>query len=340
MNIRINISPILAKAWKITWKYKILWIFGILASFNSGGRSSFNNSGGSGGDGNDFPNGDLPESLRGNWQDGFFSFLNEYWVIITLVTCAILLLSFFFYFLGTVGKVALIHGTQKADLDVERLTFGELWGVGVRYFWRMFGLALLVGLPIFIVVMVLVVIFIVSLVGMGNVSTETPGALGGLFAALGIFIPAICCLAIVSIFINMILEQAKNAMVIKDLGIMDSLREGWDIFKNNFLTIIILSILLGVLGVIVSTIVSLPLLLAVIPAIAGVAFAGSGSADQAAIMAPLALAGLCFCGYLPVLLFFRGVLETYNQAAITLTYLRLTAPTPEPPSEPELVNAE
>lgn len=339
MNIRINISPILAKAWKITWKYKILWIFGILASFNSGGRNGFNSN--SGGSDNDFSNGELPESLRGNWQEGFFSFLGEYWVIITLVSCAILLLTFLFYFLGTVGKTALIYGTQKADLDVERLTFGELWGAGLRYFWRMFGLGLLVGLPIFIVLMIVIVIFIVSLVGIGNSSTDIQTtALGGLFTMLGILIPAICCLAIVSIFINMILEQAKNAMVIKDLGIIDSLREGWDLFKNNFLTIIILSILLGVLGVIVSTIISLPLLLAVIPAIAGVAFAGSGSADQAAIMAPLALAGLCFCGYLPVLLFLRGVLETYNQAAITLTYLRLTAPTPEPPLEPEIVNAE
>lgn len=33
----INYSAILSRAWNITWKYKILWIFGFLAALGSGG---------------------------------------------------------------------------------------------------------------------------------------------------------------------------------------------------------------------------------------------------------------------------------------------------------------
>jgi len=48
----------------------------------------------------------------------------------------------------------------------------------------------------------------------------------------------------------------------------------------------------------------------------------------------LAIAGVCFVAYLPVLLVLRGIAQTYIQSALTLTYLRLTAPAPESPATP------
>jgi hypothetical protein len=55
----MNIGEVLSRAWKITWKYKVLWIFGILAGCASGG--------GSGGGGNGlsytYDQGDLPPWL-------------------------------------------------------------------------------------------------------------------------------------------------------------------------------------------------------------------------------------------------------------------------------------
>jgi len=41
----MDIGEVLSRAWKIIWKYKVLWIFGILASCGQGG-------GGGGGGGN------------------------------------------------------------------------------------------------------------------------------------------------------------------------------------------------------------------------------------------------------------------------------------------------
>ena len=35
----MNFGEILTKAWKIIWKFKVLWIFGILASCGQGGGS-------------------------------------------------------------------------------------------------------------------------------------------------------------------------------------------------------------------------------------------------------------------------------------------------------------
>ena len=218
MNINMNISEVLLKAWKITWKFKILWIFGILASFGSGSRGNFN-SGGSGGGRNtgDFNNNDLPEPFKQfqnmNWQEAIGSFLNHYGVIILIVLSLVCVLAFFFYFLGVMGKTGLIKGAHKADSGAEKLRFGELWGESLRYFWRMFGLSLLVALPIFIAVVLLLAVLAIGLVGLSGKGEPGGAAVGGLIALLAVFIPGICCVGIVSSFVSMIVEQAKNAML-------------------------------------------------------------------------------------------------------------------------------
>lgn len=343
MNISINISEVLLKAWKITWKFKVLWLFGILASFGSS-RGNFNggSNGGGGRNTGNFNNGDLPEPFKQfqnmNWQESIGSFLSQYGIIILIVISLLCVLSFFFYFLGVMGKTALIKGAHKADLGAEKLGFGELWGESLRYFWRMLGLSLLVSVPIFIVVVILLVVLFVGVVGFAGNGESSGAAVGGLLAALAVFIPAICCLGIVSIFVNLIVEQAKNALVIEDLGVIESLRRGWNIFRRSFLTIILISILLYVISIVVSFIVAIPMLLALAPALASIFMLATKSADTAVALAPLALAGICFVAYLPVLLILQGVEQTYNQSALTLTYLRLTAPAAESPAE--IINAE
>ncbi len=69
----------------------------------------------------------------------------------------ILALIVIFVLLGTIGRVGLIRGAMKAEQGAQRLTFGELWRDGLKYFWRVFGLNLLVGVVIFIAVLALFV---------------------------------------------------------------------------------------------------------------------------------------------------------------------------------------
>jgi len=348
MNISIDMGEILVKAWKITWKFKVLWIFGILAgcaSNRSGFNTSFNNGSNSRWLQN-LNNDNLPEPLRRfqgmNPEDAIRAFLGQYWGIIAGVILLLCVLWFFFYFIGVMGKTGLINGAKKADAGAERLGFGELWNESLPYFWRMFGLSLLVGLPFFIIAVILLVVFFAAVFGV-IVSGTADGnaAVSRLLVALGIFIPAVCCLSIVSIIVNMIVEQAKNAMVVEDTGVLESLRRGWDVFKRNFLTIILISIILGVLGMVVGFIILIPMLLALAPSLGSIALLAAGS-SQATALVPLAITGICCLAYLPVLLFVGGIEQTYIQSALTLTYLRLTAPkTPTAPPIPlESINAQ
>lgn len=336
MKISIDISEVLLKAWKITWKFKVLWIFGILASCAENNRGSFNNSYNSGGgNGSDFGNGNLPEPFRKfatmDWQDAVQSFLGQYWGIIAAVIFLLCILSLLFYALGIMGRTGLIKGATLADGAAENLSFGELWGEGLHYFWRMFLLNVLVGLPFFIIAIILVVILFAAVFGL-IASHEAGSMIGGMVAALGVVVPAICCLAIVKIVVNMIVDQSKNAIVIEDIGVIESLRRGWEVFKNNFLTIILLAIILGVLGGIVGFIIAIPLILVAIPLAASIVLTTAQS-DAATSLVPLGIAGICFLAYLPVLLVLRGVEGTYIQSVWTLTYLRITAPAPEPPPD-------
>jgi hypothetical protein len=211
--------------------------------------------------------------------------------------------------LGTIGKVGLIRGTQQADGDAEKITFGELFSGSMRYFWRVFGLYLLVGILIFVGILVLILV--------GILGTAITFGL-----ALICLIPLACLLVPVMWFIWVIVEQASIAIVIEDLGILDGLRRGWEVVRANLGVMIVMALilLLGV-GFIGGIIISLPIFVIAVPAMIG-AFSGS----DRGMWGGLALAGVCFVAYLPFLIVLRGILSTYVGTSWTLTYMRLATP--------------
>lgn len=352
MNINVNIGEILTKAWKIVWKFKILWVFGILASCagNRGGNfnNSFNSGGGGGGGGGTGGNngGEIPEPLRqfaNHPLETIQAALAPYLVIIVVVLALLCVLWLLFVFLGMMGKAGLIKGAAKADAGAEKLTFGELWVESLPYFWRMFGLALLVAVPFFILIVVLLVIFFAGLLGVvaNSNGSGSGAALTGLFAALAVFVPSICCLSILRIIVGFIVEQSNNAIVLENQSIIESLRTGWNLFKSNFLTIILMAIILGVLSFIVGLVVAIPLVIIWAPAVLAMAAMFAGDPHSTVALAPLAIASLCCLAYLPVLLVLNGIANAYAQSVWTLTYLRMTAPAvpAAPVVAPEPANA-
>ena len=323
--MKINIGEILTKAWKITWKFKVLWIFGILAGCAGGNSSQFNFSGNGGGGsgGSSGNNSQLPEAFR-QFQNmrpelAFRQFLGQYMAIIVGVTLLLCALWFLFFFLGIMGKTGLIKGANKADIGAERMGFGELWTESIPYFWRMFGLRLLIGLPIFLLVVIL-------LVGMGFAGFSaysgglSGGGLGALFLGLaGIFVAVMCVLGILGLIIGMIVKQAENAIVLENLGVLQGLVRGWQVFTSNLLSVILIALILGVIGWVTSLLVALPLLAILFPVIMGIAVTGAKS-----YVLPLVIGGGCVVLYLPVLLTLGGILHSYTQSAWTLTFRRLT----------------
>lgn len=326
--MKINLGEILTKAWQITWKFKVLWIFGILAGCAGGNSSNFNfNNGGSsgrGGSGNG-GSGQLPEAFRQfenmRPMDAVREFTAQYMGIIVVVIMLLCVLWLLFYFLGVMGKTGLIKGITKADTGAVSMRFSELWTESTPYFWRIFGLRMLVGLPVFLVVVILLVVM-----GFGGYSAYSNGLTGGSLGAvmvglIGVFIAVMCVLGLISIVLSLVMEQAENAIVLEDLGVLPGLSRGWQVFKSNLLPIIVVTLLMGVIGWVIGLLVALPLLAILIPV--GISMAATGMQN---FVLPAIIAGGCVLLYLPVLLTAGGILQTYIQSALTLTYRRLTAP--------------
>lgn len=295
-----NFGEVLTRAWQIVWKYKVLWIFGILAGCaeSNGGGSS-----GSGVRGLDRRSGSypLPPNMEraleqmSRWIEG------NWWVLI-LIFVGVLLLVALFIFLGTVGRIGLIQGTLQAETGAERLAFGSLFSQSTPYFWRVFGLAFLVGL-VFLALFVPLIFFGIFTAGVG-------------FLCL---IPLICLLIPVSLAVNLILEQAYIAIVKENLGITDGLQRGWDVVRMNLGPIILMGLILFGIEFVAGLVLAIPIFLIVFPAVFAYAL-GEGQS-----MTPTLVAGLCFVVYLPFLILARGILSTYTGSAWTLTYLRLTS---------------
>ncbi|NOY99775.1 MAG: hypothetical protein GXP40_11335 [Chloroflexi bacterium] len=315
----MNYGEVLTRAWQIVWKYKVLWLFGIFAGCTSRRGPSFNGGSGYQGGGGDFP----PELVQR--MERFLSVLEKPGIIIALVVLVLLLWAVSI-FLGTVGRIGLIRGTVQAEAGVEQLGFGELFSGSMQYFWKLFGMSVVVGLPFLIIFAVLFagIIFAAIAADSGGTASE---------AALMALIPVICVLflaiLIVSLVVGVIVQQAQNALVIEALGIFPALKRGWFVVKDNLGPILLMTLLLFIIGAVAGVLLALPVMLVVFPAMVTFILGGSNAS-----MTPLIFAGLCLVAYAPVSIIANGVLIAYIQSAWTLTYLRLTAQEPELKDEP------
>jgi hypothetical protein len=317
----MNYSEILSRAWQIIWKHKVLWIFGILAGCASGS--------GGGGNTNFSRERQAPSQMQpylNRAQTFFESIPPQTWIMIAIgIGLLVLVLVVLGIFLGTIGKIGLIHGAQQADQDMaSRLAFGELFKGSLPYFWRVFLLNLLVGLVVFFVAMIVAVGAI-----LGTVITFGLGIL--------CLIPLICLFIPVAIVINLIIEQATIAIVAENLGVMDGLRRGWEVVKTNVGPMIVMWLILGLaISGIGAIILGLPMLLVFAPLMIGL-FANARQALQTGLVISL----VCCAAYMPVLILLSGILRSYVWSAWTLTFLRLTkpaqfSPEPLPESLPEI----
>ncbi|MBI5943400.1 MAG: hypothetical protein HY864_03455 [Chloroflexi bacterium] len=301
-----NFGEVLARAWQIIWKHKVLWVFGVFASFARGGGGG--SSGGSN-SGYQTGSGDSPFSTdqleRGMNQFGHF-LENNLWIIIAVVVL-LFLLSFVFFMLGMMGRIGIIKGVARAEKGAEKLAFGEIWSESMPFFWRIFGLNFLIGLAFFAILFPLV-LFGVFTAGIGFLC----------------ILPLLCILIPLSWVFMVIIEQAQAAIVLEDLGMMDGFKRGWEIVKANAGPMIVMALILGIGGAVIGVIIALPIILAAVPLIIG-----ANRLNET--LTPVYIAAACCAAYFPILLFLNGILTAYIQSAWALTYLRLTQQKEEAP---------
>src|SRR5574342_617911 len=134
--MNFNFGEVLSRAWQITWKYKVLWIFGIMAGCtngNGGGGGGGGNTGYSTGPSEDW---NVPPEIQRlvAWMEDFVAWVKDNMWIFIVIGLAVLLLIVISIFLGTIGRIGLIKGSYQAETGMERLAFGELFNASMPYF--------------------------------------------------------------------------------------------------------------------------------------------------------------------------------------------------------------
>jgi len=302
----MDFGEILTRAWSIIWKHKILWVFGFLAAMGGGGG----NGGGNAGVNYNLPNNggqdfNLPqfENLP-RWMEGFFESM-PVWLPILLVLLALVLILVVIV-LSTFGRIGLTRGAWLADEGEERLGFGQLWGYGTRYFWRVVALIL-------IVVAISIVIGLVILIPTVLVTIATLGI--GLLCLL----PLLCVLSIGLSLFSVVFDLATVAIVNEDLTIADGLRRAWEVFRANLAQIIGMALILWIISMVIGFVLGLPVLLILAPIIIGAI-----SQTRAILGGGALISIVLFLIYLPILMVAQGILQSYIGSAWTLVFRRLT----------------
>ncbi len=228
---------VLKRAWQIAWRYRALWLVGLLLVLAGGGLGSGFSSGAPGGGGS---GGGSGGPYRG--PEGFRS-LPELWarvvpvligigVMIVLLLLLAIVIGIVAAIVRYVTRTALIHMVQGYEETGEEIGFKG----GMRLGWsrsafRLFLINLMVNVPLAL----LMVLLTLPLVGLAIVSFAGGGGprvvLGLLFMFLVIPISLIGIALI--IVVKPILEIAYRRCVLEDLGPWEAFKEAWALIRRH-----------------------------------------------------------------------------------------------------------
>jgi hypothetical protein len=307
----MNYDYILRRALDISWKHKILWIFGFFtAIFELLGI---------------FDKEVTDKELYGlgDWSVDFMDVVDRYFsdifsfipepvrdwlasmhpVIIVALIMTFLALLLFFFVAKFISSAGLVVGVIKADKN-EKVKFSELVKSAAFYFWRFLGLFFISFFVIFTFV-VLIVIFI----AMSFILLEIFG-----FFLLIFLIPMLFAGIL---FFGNIYQLAQREIVYKNAQLFDSIGKGYHLFVTNFipnLIIFLIDLLLYMISVIMAII---------IVAIAGLIMAVIGWHSVTYFIIALAVT---FPIFVVMAILIEGFLGTFFSALFTIFYLELQKP--------------
>jgi hypothetical protein len=292
--MNFNFGEVLSRALQITWRHKMLWSGGIvitLFSFIVGFLPNF------------FLN---PFFMPGSMED-LARIEQEPWLF-ALIMGATFLMVIIMIPLSVIALTIPVAGTLRAERQAD-LGFGEVLRDSTRYFWRVLGLFFLIGLVIF--TLVTVVMFFMVLVNVISFGF-------GMFCVL----PLYCVLLLAMMLVYAYAIQGQVAVLADDLGVVDALKRSWEIVKNNFWGILLLSVVIYFGLWLISTIITVPLM---IPMYMNMfRMMDSIESFEAMQMDLMRTMSIWMLIYAPIYSIVQGISITFMQSAWTVAYLKIT----------------
>lgn len=306
----MDFGKVLSRAWQITWRWKILWVLGFLASLGQGwGNSSptYQFSG--------------QEFDMQGWQ--FQEPPEAIWAAISgfvlVLVCVFFILAIVLWVVSIIARGALIAGVVQVE-DEGKTSFGQAWAVGFRRFWTLFGLSILAALPLIVLVILGAILFGIGIAtGVSLLEVQEAAGVGTIVASSLFLACLLCCgLIVLGVVLDQIRVYGERAAILEGLGWIDAFQRGWQVIRENLGPTIVLWVIFLVLGLVIGAIaVGLGLLL-ITPFLVLV-----GVSDESVLSFVPFLCG----GLIGLILFalVRSVVTTFVSASWTLAYRELTA---------------
>jgi hypothetical protein len=311
----MDFGRVLGRAWEIVWRWKILWLLGFLGALGQG-TSGANTSYQFGGQ--DLQNGNLPDI---NWP--------VLGGALAALACLGLLVGIALLIVSIIARGGLIAGVAQVE-DEGSTSFARAWAVGATRFWTLFGISVLVALPIILLVLVMLAGIFAFAGGTAILTSQGDQSvgpiIGGLFACL---CPGFCLIFVLAIVLSQIQIYAERAAILEGLNWTAAFSRGWQVLKANLGPTVVLWLIFLVLGLVIGAIIlaiTVPILLPLVAL-----FGRDSNVSSAAVWIPV-----CGLGLLATILgaIVNSVVTAFTSATWTLAYRQLTAPLLPPPLSP------
>ncbi len=320
----MNHIDILKQSFKITWRYRPLWVFGFFLALCGGGGRRFNfNVPGNNYSGDYNNSGLLPYGS---------DFDPEMITLISTICCLVILLIMVSVLVQTISKTALMGMVDQIS-ETEAVTVADGWRLGwSRAAWRLFLMGLLIGIPLMLVSLALILIALspLLLILSQDSALLIPAILLMIIALLFVML----ILMLVDAVITPIIELASRQIVLGNEGVFVALKHTFRLIKRHFKDILIIWLLmfgLSLAWALVSLVIILPISLITAALVGGVpaliVYLISSSWIGAAFAGiPLAVISIALISS-----FTTGLYLVLRSSVWTLTYIELQK---DPPLEP------
>ena len=329
----MQFGEIINKAWRITWRFRYLWVLAVFAGVSGPG----------GGGGFSFPSGSSGSSSSGNSVsrdfESFFSHADR-WIPIVV---ALLLLWILLAIAWTVVSVAARGGLIWAVDAIEEgyaVRLGQAWKAGFSRFWSMLGLSLLIRIPLLILALIVGAGIAIPLVlAITRPTAFSAGAIAPICGTLVIGVPAL----IVAAFVLGIMQVlAQRSIMLEGRHAIDAAGASWHMFRARFKDTALMWLISWGLSIAAGIVMAIPIVIltfaVAIPAVMSGVVGNWGLA--------IAIGSLGFVILIGLSLFFEAVWGTFTSALWTIFFRRLVGrevvppveqyfgPTPPPPYAP------
>ncbi|MEW5873864.1 MAG: hypothetical protein AB1752_01630 [Candidatus Zixiibacteriota bacterium] len=200
----LPVGDIIRDAFKLAWKYKYLWLFGLFAA--GGGSMNFS-----------IPGGDNGSADPVAQAEAMYEWILAALAVIILVG---LVVGTIILILHVISKSALIYNVYQIETHGQHSLSGG-WDFGVSRFWPMLGLTLLEFLVTFAFVVVVVLAVIVFFV------IQTLLGVLSLLFAIPILIAGIGMM-------RLTWNYADRFVTLETRGVIDALGEGWALMRREW----------------------------------------------------------------------------------------------------------